>query len=80
MEVNNYLTPLVGEIRGVGTLVDDNLTGHGTRSGSLRPVERRLSDFGRLYASLQPIRNDLFALLPAHRLQTHRAALHSAEH
>jgi hemolysin activation/secretion protein len=29
MEVNNYLTPLVGEIRGVGTLVDDNLTGHG---------------------------------------------------
>ncbi|TKB88777.1 MAG: ShlB/FhaC/HecB family hemolysin secretion/activation protein [Nitrospira sp.] len=29
MEVNNYQTPLVGEIRGVGTLVDDNLTGHG---------------------------------------------------
>jgi hemolysin activation/secretion protein len=29
IEVNNYLTPLVGEIRGVGTLVDDNLTGHG---------------------------------------------------
>jgi hemolysin activation/secretion protein len=29
MEVNNYLTPLVGEIRGVGTLVDDNLTGNG---------------------------------------------------
>lgn len=29
MEVNNYLTPLVGEFRGVGTLVHDNLTGHG---------------------------------------------------
>jgi len=29
MEVNNYQTPLVGEIKGVGTLVDDNLTGHG---------------------------------------------------
>lgn len=29
MEVNNYQTPLVGEIRGVGTLVNDNLTGHG---------------------------------------------------
>jgi hemolysin activation/secretion protein len=29
MAVNNYQTPLVGEIRGVGTLVDDNLTGHG---------------------------------------------------
>ncbi len=29
LEVNNYQTPLVGEIRGVGTLVDDNLTGHG---------------------------------------------------
>ena len=29
MEVNNYQTPLVGEIRGVATLVDDNLTGHG---------------------------------------------------
>jgi hemolysin activation/secretion protein len=29
MEVNNYQTPLVGEIRGIGTLVDDNLTGHG---------------------------------------------------
>ena len=29
MEVNNYQTPLVGEIRGVGTLVDNNLTGHG---------------------------------------------------
>jgi hemolysin activation/secretion protein len=29
MEVNNYLTPLVGEFRGVGTLIDDNLTGHG---------------------------------------------------
>ena len=29
MEVNNYQTPLVGEIRGVGTLIDDNLTGHG---------------------------------------------------
>jgi hemolysin activation/secretion protein len=29
MEVNNYLTPLVGEIRGVGTLVHDNLTGNG---------------------------------------------------
>ena len=29
MEVNNYETPLVGEIRGIGTLVDDNLTGHG---------------------------------------------------
>ncbi|HSQ49957.1 MAG TPA: POTRA domain-containing protein, partial [Nitrospiraceae bacterium] len=26
MEVNNYLTPLVGEIRGVGTLINDNLT------------------------------------------------------
>jgi len=29
MEVNNYQTPLVGEIRGIGTLVDDNLTGRG---------------------------------------------------
>ena len=29
MEVNNYQTPLVGEVRGIGTLVDDNLTGHG---------------------------------------------------
>ena len=29
MEVNNYQTPLVGEIRGMGTLIDDNLTGHG---------------------------------------------------
>ncbi|TMQ30898.1 MAG: ShlB/FhaC/HecB family hemolysin secretion/activation protein [Nitrospirae bacterium] len=29
MAVNNFQTPLVGEIRGVGTLVDDNLTGHG---------------------------------------------------
>ncbi|MEI8014459.1 MAG: ShlB/FhaC/HecB family hemolysin secretion/activation protein [Nitrospira sp.] len=29
MEVNNYQTPLVGEIRGVGTLTHDNLTGHG---------------------------------------------------
>ena len=29
MEVNNYQTPLVGEIRGVGTLINDNLTGHG---------------------------------------------------
>ena len=29
MEVNNYQTPLVGEFKGVGTLVDDNLTGHG---------------------------------------------------
>jgi hemolysin activation/secretion protein len=29
MEVNNYQTPLVGEIRGMGTLTHDNLTGHG---------------------------------------------------
>ncbi|NWF73639.1 MAG: ShlB/FhaC/HecB family hemolysin secretion/activation protein, partial [Nitrospirae bacterium] len=29
MEVNNYQTPLVGEIRGIGTLAHDNLTGHG---------------------------------------------------
>jgi hemolysin activation/secretion protein len=29
MEVNNYQTPLVGEIRGIGTITDDNLTGHG---------------------------------------------------
>lgn len=29
MEVNNYQTPLVGEIRGIGTLSHDNLTGHG---------------------------------------------------
>jgi len=29
MEINNYQTPLVGEIRGLGTLVDDNLTGRG---------------------------------------------------
>jgi len=29
MEVNNYLTPLVGEIRGTGRLVDNNLTGRG---------------------------------------------------
>ena len=29
MEVNNYQTPLVGEIRGIGTLTHDNLTGHG---------------------------------------------------
>jgi hemolysin activation/secretion protein len=29
MEINNYQTPLVGEIRGIGKLVDDNLTGNG---------------------------------------------------
>jgi len=29
MEVNNYQSPLVGEIRGIGTLTHDNLTGHG---------------------------------------------------
>jgi hemolysin activation/secretion protein len=29
MEVNNYQTPLVGEIRGIGTLTYDNLTGNG---------------------------------------------------
>ena len=29
MEVNNYQTPLVGEIRGIGTLSHDNLTGNG---------------------------------------------------
>ena len=29
MEVNNYQTPLVGEIRGIGTLTHDNLTGNG---------------------------------------------------
>ena len=29
MEVNNYQTPLVGEFKGIGTLVDDNLTGNG---------------------------------------------------
>jgi hemolysin activation/secretion protein len=29
MEVNNYQTPLVGEIRGIGKLVDNNLTGNG---------------------------------------------------
>ena len=29
VEVNNYQTPLVGEIRGIGTLTHDNLTGHG---------------------------------------------------
>jgi hemolysin activation/secretion protein len=29
MEVNNYQTPLVGEIRGLGTLAHDNLTGNG---------------------------------------------------
>jgi hemolysin activation/secretion protein len=29
MEVNNYQTPLVGEIRGTGRLVDNNLTGRG---------------------------------------------------
>jgi hemolysin activation/secretion protein len=29
LEVNNYQTPLVGEIRGLGTLVHDNLTGNG---------------------------------------------------
>jgi len=29
MEVNNYQTPLVGEFRGIGTLVHDNLTGNG---------------------------------------------------
>ena len=29
LEVNNYQTPLVGEIRGLATVVDDNLTGHG---------------------------------------------------
>ncbi len=47
----------------------------------LWPVERRLSDGGRLVRPpLQPIRDDLFSVLPAHRLQTHRAALHSAEH
>ena len=29
MEVNNYQSPLVGEMRGIGTLTHDNLTGHG---------------------------------------------------
>lgn len=29
IEVNNYQTPLVGEVRGLATLIDDNLTGHG---------------------------------------------------
>ncbi len=29
LEVNNYQTPLVGEVRGMGTLVHDNLTGRG---------------------------------------------------
>lgn len=29
VEVSNYQTPLVGEIRGIGTLTHDNLTGHG---------------------------------------------------
>ncbi|WP_173044012.1 ShlB/FhaC/HecB family hemolysin secretion/activation protein [Nitrospira sp. KM1] len=29
LEVNNYQTPLVGEIKGIGTLTHDNLTGHG---------------------------------------------------
>ena len=29
MEINNYQTPLVGEIRGIGKLISDNLTGHG---------------------------------------------------
>ena len=29
IEVNNYQTPLVGEMRGIGTLTDDNLTGNG---------------------------------------------------
>ncbi len=29
LEVNNYQTPLVGEIKGMGTLVHDNLTGNG---------------------------------------------------
>lgn len=29
IEINNYQSPLVGEMRGIGTLTDDNLTGHG---------------------------------------------------
>lgn len=29
IDVNNYQTPLVGEIRGIGTLTHDNLTGRG---------------------------------------------------
>jgi hemolysin activation/secretion protein len=29
IDVNNYQTPLVGEIRGIGTLIHDNLTGRG---------------------------------------------------
>ena len=29
MDVSNYQTPLVGEIRGIGTLTNDNLTGRG---------------------------------------------------
>ncbi|HEY1409994.1 MAG TPA: POTRA domain-containing protein, partial [Promineifilum sp.] len=29
LQVDNYQTPLVGEIRGLATLVDDNLTGNG---------------------------------------------------
>lgn len=29
MEVNNYQSPLVGEMKGIGTLTHDNLTGHG---------------------------------------------------
>jgi hypothetical protein len=66
MEVNNYQTPLVGEFKGVGTLVDDNLTGRRPLSHQLRTVERSVSDCGCLLcAAIQSLRHDLFALLSA---------------
>ena len=82
MEVNNYLTPLVGEIRGVGTLVDDNLTGHGDplrlsygqSSGAFPIVDASYAlPFNRYGTTFSPYYR-------RYRLQTHRAALHSAEH
>lgn len=76
MAANNCQASLVGEIRGVGTLVDDNLTGQETRQPQLRAVDRRLSDRGRLLRPpLESVRDDLFAVLPTLRFQTYRAAL-----
>ena len=82
MEVNNYQTPLVGEIRGVGTLVDDNLTGHGDplklsygqSSGAFPIVDASYAlPFNRYGTTFSPYYR-------RYRLQTHRAALHSAQH
>ena len=82
MEVNNYQSPLVGEIprdRHADPRQPDGAWRPAQHQ--LRPVERRVSDrvwFVR--PPLEPIWDDLFALLPALRFQADRGALHSAEH